>query len=195
MRNANDEGQRSGFAPVIVSRTFHQRRRITHSSQPLRPGATVHVEGDSSGNFESRRSPGIEAGTFMAGITRVGVNEAGGGMFGREARTQYAAMAQIRWRMFVNGLRSIHGLLDLGATGIAWLLYSVYGLGLGVGFFAAAYSLASHASWQYLPILFWAMSFLWLVFPVLVASFQEQSDLGVLLRFPVHFGSYFLLYL
>jgi ABC-2 type transport system permease protein len=131
----------------------------------------------------------------MAGLTRVGVNGTGGGMLGREARTQYAAMARMRWRMFVNGLRSIHGLLDLGATGIAWMFYSVLGLGLGVGLCAAAYSLASHASWQYLPILFWTISLLWLMFPVLVASFQEQSDLGILLRFPVQFESYFLLYL
>ena len=129
----------------------------------------------------------------MAGVTRVGVNGAGGGMLGREARTQYAAMARMRWRMFMNGLRSIHGLLDLGATGIAWLFYSVMGLGLGAGLFSAAYSLASRASWQYLPILFWAISFLWLMFPLAVASFQEHSDLGILLRFPVRFGSYFLL--
>ena len=131
----------------------------------------------------------------MAGVTRVGVNGPDGGMLGREARTQYAAMARMRWRMFMNGLRSIHGLLDLGATGIAWMFYSLLGLGLGGGLCAAAYSLASRASWQYLPILFWAISFLWLIFPVLVASFQEQSDLGILLRFPVYFGSYFLLYL
>ena len=131
----------------------------------------------------------------MAGVTEVGVNVPGEGMLSREARTQYTAMARMRWRMFMNGLRSIHGLLDLGATGIAWMFYSILGLGLGVGLAAAAYSIASHASWQYLPILFWAISFLWLMFPVLIASFQEQSDLGILLRFPVHFGSYFLLYL
>jgi ABC-2 type transport system permease protein len=131
----------------------------------------------------------------MAGITEIGVNGAVEGMIGPEARAQYAAMARMRWRMFRNGLRSIHGLLDLGATGIAWMFYSVLGLGLGVGLCAATYSLASRASWQYLPILFWAIGYLWLMFPVLVASFQEQSDLGILLRFPVHFGSYFLLYL
>ncbi|MGB6784167.1 MAG: hypothetical protein WBE36_19080 [Terracidiphilus sp.] len=74
------------------------------------------------------------------------------------------------------------------------MFYSVLGLGLGAGLYAAAYSLASRASWQYLPILFWTISVLWLMFPVLVASFQEQSDLGILLRFPVHFGSYFLLH-
>ena len=129
----------------------------------------------------------------MAGITAVGLSTADGGMLGPEARTQYAAMAQMRWRMFMNGLRSIHGLLDLGATGIAWLLYSIYGLGLGTCLCVAAYSIASRATWQYLPILFWAISFLWLMFPMAVASFQEQADLGILLRFPVHFGSYFLL--
>jgi ABC-2 type transport system permease protein len=131
----------------------------------------------------------------MVSLTGVGAKVATGGMLGREARTQYAAMARMRWRMFMNGLRSIHGVLDLGATGIAWLFYSIFGLGLGAGLCAAAYSLASHASWQYLPILFWTISFLWLMFPLVVASFQEQSDLGILLRFPVHFGSYFLLYL
>src|SRR5450631_2483366 len=131
----------------------------------------------------------------MVSVIGVGVKAASGGMLGREARTQYAAMARMHWRMFVNGLRSIHGLLDLGATGIAWLFYSVYGLGLGAGLCVATYSLASRASWQYLPILFWVMSFLWLLFPIAVASFQEQSDLGLLLRFPVRFGSYFLLYL
>lgn len=131
----------------------------------------------------------------MVGITGTAASKQRGGMFSQEARTQYAALGRLRWRMFMNGLRSIHGLLDLGATGIAWLLYSVYGLGLGTGLWAAAYSLASHASWQNLPILFWAISFIWLMFPVMIASFQEQSDLEILLRFPLHFGSFFLLHL
>ncbi len=130
----------------------------------------------------------------MAGVTGVGVNRTDGGMLGREARTQYAAMARMRWRMFMNGLRSVHGLVDLGVTGIAWMIYSVLGLGLGTGLGAAANSLASRGSWQYLPILFWAISFVWLTFPLLVTSYQERSDLGILLRFPVHFGSYFLLH-
>lgn len=130
----------------------------------------------------------------MAGVTQVRLNPSVGGMLGREARTQYAAMARMRWRMFINGLRSIHGLLDLGATGIAWMFYSIFGLGLGAGLCASAYSLASRASWQYLPILFWIASILWLMFPIIVTSFQEQSDLGILLRFPVCFSSYFLLH-
>jgi ABC-2 type transport system permease protein len=131
----------------------------------------------------------------MAGVAGFGVSRAGGGILGREAWTQYAAMAQMRRRMFMNGLRSIHGLRDLGATGIAWMFYSIFGLGFGTGLCAGAYSIASRASWQYLPILFWVTSFLWLMFPMVATSFQEQSDLGILLRFPVRFGSYFLLHL
>jgi ABC-2 type transport system permease protein len=131
----------------------------------------------------------------MAGVVRVDVSRADGGVLGPEAWTQYAAMARMRCRMFMNGLRSIHGIRDLGATGIAWMFYSILGLGFGTCLCAAAYSIASRASWQYLPILFWAISFLWLMFPMVATSFQEQSDLGILLRFPVRFGSYFLLHL
>jgi ABC-2 type transport system permease protein len=116
-------------------------------------------------------------------------------MFDREAMAQYAAMARLRWRMFVNGLRTIHGVFDLGATGIAWILYSVLGLGVGLGLCGAAYSLVSKGAWEKLPLLFWIASALWLLFPVFVTSFQEQSDLGILLRFPVRYGSYFLLHL
>jgi ABC-2 type transport system permease protein len=120
---------------------------------------------------------------------------AGGGVLGALARDQYAALATLRWRMFRNGLRSIHGILDLGAAGVALMLYSVFGLGLGFGLGAAAYGIASRPSWQYLPVLFWVVCFLWQVIPVMLASFQTQFDLNVLLRFPVRFGSFYLMYL
>lgn len=118
-----------------------------------------------------------------------------GGLFGALARDQYSALATLRWRMFRNGLRSIHGILDLGAAGIALMLYSVFGLGLGFGLGAAAYGIASRPSWQYLPVLFWVVCFLWQVIPVMLASFQTQFDLHILLRFPVRFDSFYLMYL
>ena len=46
-----------------------------------------------------------------------------------------------------------------------------------------------------MPVLFWAVCILWQMVPVMLASLQEQFDLGILLRFPVSFGSYFLLYI
>jgi ABC-2 type transport system permease protein len=62
---------------------------------------------------------------------------------------------------------------------------------MGVG----AYALVSNEKWEFLPILFWVAFLLWQVVPVMLASFQEQFDLGILLRFPVSFRSYYLLYL
>ena len=78
-----------------------------------------------------------------------------GGILGPLAMAQYGAMARLRWEIFRSGLRSIHGLFDLGATGITWMIYGVLGgvLGAGTGF--ATYFLVSGAYWRALPILFW----------------------------------------
>jgi len=118
-----------------------------------------------------------------------------GGMFGPLARSQYGAMARLRWEIFRSGLRSIHGVFDLGAAGITWLVYAFLGLLLGAGAGAATYFLVSGGHWRALPILFWVLLFLWQMIPIMLASFQQQFDLGILLRFPVRFGSYYLLYL
>jgi len=117
------------------------------------------------------------------------------GMLSAEARAQYAALANLRWHMFRNGLRSKLGAFELGARTLAYILYSLLGLGLGATAGLFGYLLASGEKWLYLPILFWAVFFLWQMIPVMMASFQEQFDLGILLRFPVRFGSYFMLFL
>jgi ABC-2 type transport system permease protein len=118
-----------------------------------------------------------------------------GGVFGPLARAQYAALIRLRWRMFSNGMRSNQGALELGARTFSYLVYGVIGLALGVGAGVVAYFLASTGKWRFFPILFWVLAFIWQMIPVMLASFQEQFDLGILLRFPVRFGSYYLLYL
>jgi ABC-2 type transport system permease protein len=47
---------------------------------------------------------------------------------------------------------------------------------------------------EFLPVLIWAAAFLWQMIPLMLASFQEQFDLSILLRFPVSFQPYFVLY-
>lgn len=118
----------------------------------------------------------------------------GGGLLSPLARAQYAALARLRWRVFVNGLRSKLGAFELGARAVAYVLYGMMGLGLGAGAGAIAYSLASSQNWQYSPIVFWVVCLIWQVVPIMLASFQEQFDLSSLLRFPVGFRSLFLLY-
>ncbi len=123
----------------------------------------------------------------------VGINAAGG-MFGAEARAQYSALARLRWHMFSHGLKSRKGALELGARTVSFVFYGIGGLAMGAGAGLSAFALAVGNQWRFLPILFWAVFFVWQVVPIMLASFQEQFDLGILLRFPVRFGSYFLLY-
>jgi len=118
-----------------------------------------------------------------------------GGMLGPLARAQYGALARLRWRMFSNGMRSNKGMLELGARTFSYIVYALMGLALAVGAGLATYFLAAGNQWRFLPVLFWVLAFLWQAIPVMLASFQEQFDMGILLRFPVRFGSYVLLYL
>jgi ABC-2 type transport system permease protein len=118
-----------------------------------------------------------------------------GSLFSPLARRQYAALAGLRWATLRNGIRSVTGMFEAGAAAITILLYAIIGVGVGCGLGAAAYGLASSTHWQYLPILFWLVFFLWQMVPVLLASFQEQFDLSILLRFPVRFDSFCLMYL
>jgi ABC-2 type transport system permease protein len=138
----------------------------------------------------------------MADLSGAEVNGLGGaaamhagGMLGALARAQYGALARLRWRMFSNGMRSNKGMLELGARTFSYLVYAIMGLGLGAGAGVASYFLVAGGQWRFLPVLFWVLAFLWQAIPVMLASFQEQFDLGILLRFPVRFGSYVLLYL
>ena len=133
----------------------------------------------------------------MADISSVRSNEllsTGAGLFSRLARAQYVALLTMRWRMFVFGLRSIRGILELGASGIELMIFTFVGLGLGIGLGFASHALAFRGMWSYLPIEFWVLCLVWQMIPVALASFQDQFDLSGLLRFPVSFGSFFVLY-
>jgi ABC-2 type transport system permease protein len=113
---------------------------------------------------------------------------------GAEARAQYAALGRLRWAMLRNSLRSNKGVFELGARTLSYIFYLVGGLFLGGMAGLGAYALVSDEKWSYLPILFWVVLLIWQIVPIMLASFQEQFDLTVLLRFPVRFGSFFLLY-
>jgi ABC-2 type transport system permease protein len=115
------------------------------------------------------------------------------GPFSRLARGQFAALAAMRVRLFANSLRSNDGVFEMGARAVAFLVYGGMGIGLGVGAGVTAYALVSRHMWQVLPVEFWVVCFLWQAVSVALASFQEQYDLGGLLRFPVNFSSFYAL--
>ncbi|HWE84745.1 MAG TPA: hypothetical protein VG267_07360 [Terracidiphilus sp.] len=131
----------------------------------------------------------------MAGVGQSVTEPIETGFFSRLARIQYAALARMRWSMFRNGMRSSKGAFELGARVSMILLYGVMGLGMAFGAGAGAYFMVSNGAWKFLPILFWAVCFVWQIVPVSMASFQQQFDPDVLLRFPVSFGAFYLLHL
>jgi len=133
----------------------------------------------------------------MAGIVAGGNRDLplASGPFTILARSQYRALASMRWNMFRNSLRTSKGAIELGARTVAFAFYGLMGLAMGAGFGGGAYAIAGSDNWEYLPALFWVLFVMWQVVPVTLASFQEHFDLGGLLRFPVSFGAFFLLHL
>jgi ABC-2 type transport system permease protein len=123
-----------------------------------------------------------------------GVLPAGGGLFGPLARAQYGALLHLRWRIFVNSLRSKLGAFEFGARTISYFVYGLMGIGLAFGAGGIAYGLASDRQWNYMPAVFWFVLLTWQVVPIMLASFQEQFNLGTMLRFPLGFKSFYFLY-
>ncbi len=117
------------------------------------------------------------------------------GTFSRLARAQYRALAQMRMRLFVNGIRSNAGAVEFSARAMGFVTYCFIGIAIGTGAGAATFAILSAHKWQLLTIEFWVVLGLWQAMSIMLASFQEQFDLTSLLRFPVSFGSCVLLHL
>ena len=76
---------------------------------------------------------------------------------GSLARRQYSAIVWMRFRMLTNSVRSVQGAFEFSAKGVAFIIYSMMGIGLGVGLGGGAFSLVRSEHFQYLPTLFWTM--------------------------------------
>ncbi len=108
-------------------------------------------------------------------------------------RDQLVAIAALRWRMFVNGLRTKRGKMELVSRILVTAAFALGGLG---GFAAAtgfAWYFLSQNKPEYLAALFWPILFFWQVFPVMATAFTNNPDSGDLLRFPLNYSSFFLI--
>jgi ABC-2 type transport system permease protein len=108
-------------------------------------------------------------------------------------RSQLTAIAELRWRMFVNGLRSKRGKMELLSRIIVTTAFALGGLGGFAGATAGAYYVVSHGNAEYLAALLWPILFFWQVFPVMATAFTNNPNSGDLLRFPLNYSSYFLI--
>jgi ABC-2 type transport system permease protein len=89
----------------------------------------------------------------------------------------------------------MHGNFEIGARIVMQGFFSLIGLGIGVGLGFIAWQIASHNTLRLLAALLWPVFVIWQFVPITIASFQENADLSIFLRFPLDFGSYFLFYI
>ncbi len=108
-------------------------------------------------------------------------------------RGQLTAIANLRWRMFVNGLRSKRAKTELVSRIIVTLAFSVGGLGVFIAATGFSWYLVSQGKAELLPLLICPVFFFWQVFPTMSTAFTSNPDSSDLLRFPLTYRSYFLI--
>ena len=107
-------------------------------------------------------------------------------------RGQFAAIAQLRWRLFVNGLRTVRGRLEIVSRVFMGFGFGVLGLVGSVGMGAGAYYFVAHDQAEGLAVLLWVLFLFWQLFPVMASALAENVDSSQLLRFPMTYPAYFL---
>ena len=107
-------------------------------------------------------------------------------------RTQLAAIAGLRWRLFVNALRTTRGKLELLSQILIGFAFAIGGLGGAFGMGIAASMMISAGRPELLAPLLWFVFIFWQVFPIMASAFTSHSDSSDLLRFPLSYRSYFL---
>jgi ABC-2 type transport system permease protein len=112
--------------------------------------------------------------------------------FTLHTRGQLAAIAGLRWRMFVHSLRTTRGKLELVSRIVVSFAFAFGGLGGAIGMGVAAFFFISEGKPEMLAVLLWPLFIFWQVFPIMATAFTNNPDSSDLLRFPLRYRSYFL---
>jgi ABC-2 type transport system permease protein len=108
-------------------------------------------------------------------------------------RGQFAAIATLRWRLFVNSLRTKRGALELASRIFIGLLVGGGAVGGALGMGAGAAYFVSHGQADWIAGLLWTVFIFWQMFPIMATAFTENADSSTFLRFPLTYRSYFLI--
>jgi ABC-2 type transport system permease protein len=106
--------------------------------------------------------------------------------------SQLKAIAEVRWRIFANRLRSRQGKTEFASR---MVVTSVFTLGGVAGFLVASffsYLLVSQGKPEFLALILWPILLFWQSFPLMATAFTNNPDSTELLRFPLAYRSYFL---
>jgi ABC-2 type transport system permease protein len=114
------------------------------------------------------------------------------GYFSLHRRTQLTTILWLRWRLFVNTLRTARGQLELFSHILISIAFAIGGLGGSALMGVAAFFFLSSGKPEMLALLLWAIFFFWQVFPIMSTAFTNNPDSSDLLRFPLNYSSFFL---
>ncbi len=109
------------------------------------------------------------------------------------ARQQLAAVAGLRWRIFVNSLRTTRGRMELASRIFVSLSFLAGGIGGAIGLGGAAWFLLTQGMGEWLGTLLWPVFLFWQLFPLMATAFTQNVESSSLLRFPLSYRSYFLI--
>ncbi|MGB0034097.1 MAG: hypothetical protein WBP79_01325 [Candidatus Acidiferrales bacterium] len=112
--------------------------------------------------------------------------------FSPEARGQFAAIARLRWQLFVNSLRTLRGRFELISKILISLGFAAAGLAGAFSLGFGAWALISHGKFEWLALLLWGILMFWQAYPMLASPLKETVDSSNLLRFPLRYPAYFV---
>lgn len=107
-------------------------------------------------------------------------------------RDHLAAIAQLRWRMFVHSRRSLRGKAEAASGIFISLLIFLGGIGGALGLGSAAYYFTSQHKLPWIGLLLWSVFVFWQFFPVVSSAFSEAMDSSSFLRYPLSYPAYML---
>ncbi len=106
---------------------------------------------------------------------------------------QIPAIAELRWRMFLNGLRTRRGKMELASRIFVSSAFALGGISGFVGAIGVSWYLVSQNRPEFLAAVLWLIFLFWQFFPVMATAFTNNPDSSDLLRFPLAYRAYFLI--
>lgn len=114
------------------------------------------------------------------------------GLSSSAARGQFAAIARVRWQLFVNSLRTMRGRLEMVSRIFIGFGFTMGGLGGAAALATGSWYFILHDQTEWLALLLWFIFLFWQLFPVMATAFTETFDSSNLLRFPLSYPSFFM---
>src|SRR5262249_33216697 len=105
---------------------------------------------------------------------------------------QLSAIAALRWRMFVNGLRTRRGKMELLSRIIIASGFAVFGFGGFATIIGLCWLLVLENKVEGLAYTLWGIFLFWQFCPLMATAFPNNPDSSELLRFPLPYRAYFL---